>query len=196
MRSRRISGLQEYGLTLGDLRRLGDRPVRVDVSLPVSPDIYPSARRLRRLLALSPQERRSQVRAWRTAEYERLCRELPFEKFTMRRSNHAPVGISAVVPARVVGKLRELRHADGISVREIPGLRRRVRTQEGPRLYAVRGRLAFSIEGQSRGLQRLEERVVVVTAESSTKAAAKARRFMAHSPYLSTIFSAGCSTRS
>lgn len=170
-----MSGLEEFRLTRRALRELGARSVTVEISIPVSPYVYPSAARFRELLKISPQQRRSLVRQWRVAKHQNLLRELPFRKYKIVRSNSAPIGVRLTVPAHSVQRLFRLRHAESIRIERISG-RKRARTLSEERLYAVKAQLAFQLEGQTRGLQLCEERIFLLSARSERDARRRATR--------------------
>lgn len=57
-----ISGLKQFGLSYAAFRRLGMRPVTIEIVIGIPPYIYPSRSELRRLLRMTPSERRALVR--------------------------------------------------------------------------------------------------------------------------------------
>jgi len=185
-RSTRIYGLDAFGLNAGALRRLGTRSVTVEIMVGVPPYIYPSRLRLRRLLQITPTERRALVRQWLRSRYAALRKELPVENIEVIKLNMAPVGIRLTLPAKSIKQLRRLRNADTIRICSIKGIRLKNSTQVRSRLYAVTGRMVFQVEGQTRGSQLCEERITAVTAYSERDARARVARIMnaESSPYL------------
>ncbi len=65
-----------------------------------------------------------------------------------------------------LSRLLSARSLDWIQVRDIEGLERVAEEDAGPALFAVRGSVAIQVEGQTRGLQKVEDRIVVVEADS------------------------------
>lgn len=182
-----ISGLTKFGLSHSKLRLLGARPVTVEIVIGMPPYIYPSRSKLRRLLQLTPPERRALVRQWRSRKYAALRKELSAENVEVMKLNMAPVGVRLTLPAESIEPLRRLRHADTIRICSVKGVRVKNSTQVRARLYAVTGRIVFQIEGQTRGTQLCEERITIVTARSERDARARVARIMnaeSH-PYLS-----------
>jgi uncharacterized protein DUF4288 len=184
-----IRGLLEFRLTSASFRRLGGRVVTVDVNIGVPPFVYPSKALLRRLIAKSPPTRAALVRDWRRQEFDHLRRELsPLEGETLwfRR---APIGLRLTLPARSVPQLFRLGHAESVHIRNIQGRRPVVEPRPKPRrLYAVRARLVYQTEGQTRGLQLCEDRVTIVRARSDKEATRRAERLlrMEEDPCLTT----------
>lgn len=171
-----VSGLDDFGLTKRGLRGLGTRPVTAEISIPVSPYVYPSSARFRELLKMPPQERRNLVRLWRITKHRRLLQELPFRKYEVIRFNSAPVGIRLTIPADSVHKLFHLRHAESIRIETVSGRRRTETANKEPRLYAVKARIVFQDEGMTKGLQICEERIFLLTAKSEKDARRRATR--------------------
>jgi hypothetical protein len=171
-----ISGLDDFGLTQTGLRKLASRPVTVEVTTHIPPYVYPSSVQFRRLVRMTPKERGALVRQWRRKEHARLCREIPFEDYTVRRFNGAPIGVSLTVPASSVHMLFRLRHAESVRIIGITGLERRQPKEKISRLYAVKARFAFQAEGRRNGMQLYEDRIVVISATSEKEAEKRATR--------------------
>ncbi len=184
----RISRLDAFGLTPAALRRLGPRTVTVEIQIGVSPYVYPSRSELRRLLRMTPQQRRVLVHDWRVRKHAALCKELPVRDFTVTKFNRAPTGVRFTLRADQVDQLRRLRSADNISVLSVEGLKAWKDLVVPPRLYAVKGHMVFQVEGQVRGTQLREERLTVVVARSEREAKARVARIMTagHAPFLAT----------
>lgn len=173
-----VGGLDTFGLTKRSLRELGPRLVTVEITIPIAPQVYPSRVRYAALLKLPPQERRRRVRQWRIEEYSRLVRELQCEKYQTVRFNLAPIGVRIKTPANQLHKLFVLRHAESVRIEAVDGRRPRRAEAAGPRLYAVKARFTFQVEGQTRGLQLCEERIHVLTAKSEADARRSAVRVL------------------
>ena len=171
-----VTGLEDFGLTKRRLRDLGTRPVTVEISIPVSPHVYPSAARFRDLLKLSPQDRRNIVRQWQAVKHGQLIRELPCQEYEVVRYNSVPVGVRVTVPADSVHKLFGLRNAESIRIEAIGGRKRRQTLKEESRLYAVKARFVYQTEGQTTGLQLCEERIFLMSAKSEEHARHRATR--------------------
>jgi hypothetical protein len=100
---------------------------------------------------------------------------LPFENYEVIRFNSAPVGVRLTIPAQSVHKLFNLRHAESIRIQAIKGLKIK-NTSKSPRLFAVKARLVFQLEGQTKGLQHCEERIFLISAKSEEDAKRRATR--------------------
>jgi hypothetical protein len=169
-----IWGLEQFGFSKRSLHALGARPVTVQISIPIAPQVYPSPAQYRRLLELSPQQRRESVRSWRVKEHGRLVRQLPTRDYETIRYNRAPVGVRLVIPASSVQKLFALRNAESVRIEAVAGRKPRVVAANGPRLYAVKARFVFQVEGQTKGTQLCEERVFALVARSEEHARRRA----------------------
>jgi len=171
-RKRRISifGLAAYGLTESKLRTLGSRPVQIEIDIPISPYVYPSPALFRKLLSLSPSDRREKVRQWRIAKHRRLLKELSCEGHKVVMFNRAPIGVLLSVRADALHALRTLRHAESIRIESISGLKPRRDSKEPARMYSVKARFIFQTEGQTHGMQLTEDRIFVLSARSEAEA--------------------------
>jgi len=171
-RGPRIGGLEAFGLTVEQLIELGSRPVTFEIRIAVPPDVYPSKARLRRLLRESPERRRALVHAWRVKEYDRLRGEVRFPTCSYEglEFNGDPVGMVVTAPAATIPMLVQLKHAESVEVRGIPGRRAQRPRRQREGLYAVKARFVTQVEGQSTGLQEIEDRIVVVVASSRARA--------------------------
>jgi len=183
-----IFGLEKFGVSEAGLRRLGSKLVTIEIDLPIPPYVYPSRAALRRLLRMTPAERRALVHAWRTRKCLALRNELTEGTVTVKRFNRDPIGVFVTLPAQSIDRFRRLRHAHGaIWLRAIAGRRVRKSSPDGPRLFAVAGRMVRQFEGQTRGFQLCENRITAVMARSEREASARVARIMAkeHDPFLS-----------
>lgn len=172
MRPRRpwVWGLENYGLTKTSLREMGTRPVTAQIEIPIAPHVYPSLAQYRTLVELSPDKRRTLIREWREDKHRRLVRELPTREYETIRFNRAPVGVRVVLPANSIHRLFNLRHAESVRIEAIAGRKPRRTQTEKPRLFAVKARFSFQVEGQTKGTQLHEERIFVLVAKSETTA--------------------------
>ena len=168
--------LEKYGLTPGEFRKLGATPVRIKLSIPMCPDVYPSPARFRKLLAKPPEERRAGVHAWRVRQYEKLCANVSPYEYETEYYNGDPVAMYTTVPARAVRPLLDLSCVDRLEILRIKGRRRRRRTPFGPAWFAVKARFAIQYEDEMRGMQDYEDRIVLVWARSEKDAERKAMR--------------------
>jgi hypothetical protein len=182
-----ILGLEPFALTPATLRRLGRTPVTLEIEVGVSPYVYPSSSMLARLLRMTPAARHALVRQWQAQRRAALLRELSACNVIVPKRNRSPLGVRCTLQADRVHELRRLRHADNVWIRSIKGLRAS-KPIAVPRLFAVKGRLAFQGEGQVRGMQLCEQRITVVVARSEREAKARVTRIMAteESPSMAT----------
>ena len=169
--------LERFRLTPAEFRRLGATPVDIEVHLPMCPDVYPGLARYRKLLAQSPGERRAGVHTWRVRQHERLCAELAPYDLETRYFNGDPVAVRLTVPANKVRSIFNLNGADRVNILRIRGGPRRRRLKRtDPRWFAVKARFALQFEGQTRGMQDYEDRILLVQARSFKDAERKAMR--------------------
>jgi Domain of unknown function (DUF4288) len=146
-----------YGLALTDLPALGDRPVEISGSLRGLP--------LEPLLPFSPAERKKRLKEHLEDAIERIRARWPSGVFEIRDHQELPWDFDAVLPARALPRLLRSRELSSLFIHKIQGLRRKPEKKELS-WYAVRGRVAIQVEGQTQGLQEVEDRIVVVRAHS------------------------------
>lgn len=167
--------LDQYGLTEAGFRRLGATLVDIKVRTVDSPDLYPGPARYRQLLTKSPEERRAGVHAWRVRQYERLCAKLSPYDFKTEYFNGDPIGVHVTVPAKEVRAILNLNCVDRLDILRIKGRRRKRRTKTSdPSWFAVKARFAIQDEGETRGMQDYEDRILLVQARSFKDAERKA----------------------
>jgi hypothetical protein len=171
-----IYELEQYGLTPAEFRRLGTTPVRIKLSIPICPDVYPGPSRFRKLLAKSPEERRAGVHAWRVRQYEKLCVEMAPYKFETEYYNGDPVAMRVTVPAKDVRPLLDLLCVDRLNILHIEGRRRKRPAKREPGWFAVKARFVMQLEDETRGMQDYEDRILLVQARSFKDAERKAMR--------------------
>jgi hypothetical protein len=168
--------LREYGLAQKDLNRLGETSVVLEVNSRNSPDVYPSRARFRKLLAKRPEERRQAVHQWRVRQHDRLLAVVRSYEYETLYFNGDPVGVRVTLPAKDICRILGKVPVDSVRVVRIKGRSRRRQTHRAPGWFAVKARFAVQIEGQTKGMQTCEERIVLVIARSFAEAERKAMR--------------------
>jgi len=160
MKAAILVGLDDYRLTVRDLRRLGETPVEVSVSLR-PPDFKP-------LFPLAPEERNERLREFLAGALDRVRSRWPGSEI-VPRGDGLPWTADSVVAARDLPGLLRYPELSHIGVNKIRGARKK----GAPRrlsFYAVRARIAIQVEGQADGLMSVEDRIVLVRAFSAEDA--------------------------
>jgi hypothetical protein len=174
------TGFRERGLTTERLRRIGPRPAKLDVFLHLPPHFYPSPMLFRRLWRLTPAARRNEIHRWRQRQLEHLLLEQRFSGYKVLRRGRDPIGLRVIVPARAVVQLLKSKYAGHITVRSVTGLRPRAaqtrRAAASPRLYGVKALFPLQWEGQRRGMQLVESRIILMFARSEFEARRRVER--------------------
>jgi hypothetical protein len=104
-----------------------------------------------------------------------MKRRWPVKHFKQLGSQERPSGICGRVAAKQVRALRRLPHIAYVWIETIPGLKRK-KLPATQRWFAVQARFAIQIEGQTKGRQSYEDRIVIVKATSAKEAQRKLRR--------------------
>ncbi len=173
-----ITGLELFGLGLRDLSRLGDTRVRVHVHLRTW-DVTPA------LVAKEPGARHEFVRVRLQRWLARLALRFPHVRFRNAYNESLATSLLARVSARDVAMLSTQPGVRATHIASVEGRSRR-RTIDKSEWYCVRGRVCIQVENQERGMQTIEDRFVLVRAESFDNAK---QRLAAHwreygKPYL------------
>lgn len=177
MRTAPVFGLDDFGLTLPELVKLGATKIELRADL----------RELRHapLFRFAPAERAARLLAW----YERKAAEAmrTFPAFSILWTSAHPYAIAGTLPASSIPRLLRIAAIERVWIDKIPGRRKR---KPKPRLrwFTVHARVAIQIEGQTRGSQTYEDRFVAVKATSVKDAERRLRpEFRAYAaPYLNS----------
>lgn len=174
-----IAGLEAFGLTRNGLARLGRRTCMVEIRLRTY-EVTPAVRRR------VPAERHGYL-ARRVDRWIRsLAHRYPHLHF--RVSQGAPEASSAPAwssfpskltvsaPARDVLKLAAAAGVGHVWLSKIQGCRRRVAPRQPLEWFCVHGLVAIQVEGQTTGMQTVEDRFVLVRAASCDDATRRLRR--------------------
>jgi hypothetical protein len=153
----RIIGLEEFGLTVRSLTRLGTRLVSVSIQL--------KGQTLLTLRPLPPRKRDATLRQALAQQLERVRRAFPEVEFISRGKRKPSWTIDASLPAHLVAALGRRPEIKDVILSAIDGRRKRVR-RSGPAWFCVWGVVAIQIEGQTKGAVSLEDRLVLVRATS------------------------------
>ena len=151
-----LYGLDRYGLEIGDLKALGDRPVEVSASfrgIPFEP-----------LFPLPPAERTRRLKEHLETALKRVRARWP-GGVIRPRSEGLPWHFDAVVPVHELPRIVRFRELSSVFVKRIQGLRKRPE-RKPLRWYAVRARIVIQVEDRTRGMESVEDRIVLVQARS------------------------------
>ena len=176
-----ILALQQFGLTVGALRRLGQRRIHVRVYLR-------SFEVTHRIAKLAPADRHpylcQQARRWVTYLEERY----PHAGWRIDEGARGiPMWLEGSVRGAEVPTVVAEPGVQSVVLLAVPG-RRRQRAVRSTPWFCVRARVAVQVEGEERGLQTVEDRFMLVRAASAEDAE---RRLLPHwheyaKPYLNS----------
>jgi len=159
--------LADWGLSVAGLGKLGDRPVRLTAHVR-----HP---REAALFGLPPDSRRDAIRRARSRQYRALAAWWPNPDYEPIGRRQEPSGIQGLLPARLVPRLRSLPVGD-VWIESIDGKRRLRSEPQPPEFFAVQARFAIQVERQTRGMQRYEDRIVLVRATTEEDAVARLQK--------------------
>jgi Domain of unknown function (DUF4288) len=165
-----IGGLDDFGLSLTALSRLGRRPVGLYISL--------RGETVSRLRHLRPKQRLATLSDTLAKQLTQMRREFPAIAFMSREKDKASWSIDAVVPAnqaKQVVTLATKRYVKSVTVDTIEGRRKRVR-RSPPSWFCVRATVAVQIEDQVKGSLYLDDQFVLVKAKDPDDAQKRVER--------------------
>ena len=161
-----VYGLEKFGLTIRDLRKLGSRRVKLHT--------YVRHVNEQALFRYSPKERKARMHKWYQTIVEKTANAWPTRQFTILRSGSRPYGFAATLAAADVSKLLRLTGLKDIWIESIQGRKPR-KIRNAPRWYTVHAVFAIQVEEQEKGNQTFEDRFVAVKATSFGEAVRKLR---------------------
>ena len=171
----RIYGLAKFSLTPTKLKSLGDRPSHIEVQ-----QRGLTARALR---PFRPAERLARLGVCLRRGLKSLTARWPDVAFTARGNGKHPYTLDAVVPVRIVERLAGTPGIESVFVSSVRGLRAK-QSARIRRWFCVWCCMAIQVEGRSRGMITVEDRLVLVKARSAQEAEARAIRKAEDVPYL------------
>lgn len=139
------------------------------------------------VLTYPPAERRRRIAALLRAKYQALKAALPPGAFEKLGSHYRPVGIRRRLPVQQLPTLLARPAVEGIWVEKIEGLASVTPVAE-PKCWSIKARFAVQVEHETKGLQLVEERILLVAAPDEEAARQKLRPAFIHyaEPYLNS----------
>lgn len=164
-----LTGIEQFGLSLSAFRRLGDREVGVKVHLRAFEVTRAVVRR-------SADQRYAFLRAQAQRWLANLRSRFPGSQWTVTsQSRDIPIEVTGRIAA---ARVRDLGSQPGVRliyVSQIPGHRRRPHQRRSLQWFCVRGCVAIQIEGETRGMQTVEDRFMLVRGASPRDAEERLR---------------------
>jgi hypothetical protein len=172
-----ICGLDEFGLSIGQLCSLGSVRIKLYVSLRHINELS--------LFKLQPKRRIEKMRSHYELLFSRVKKNWSDGTLKISWIRQQPRGFTASIEAGQVSHLLRMPEIGGLFLEDVPG-RKRINVKPKERWFAVKARFAIQIEGQTAGLQSYEDRIVIVKACSFEDAENKLQpQFKQYSaPYL------------
>ncbi len=176
-----IYHLDKYGLNLAGLRKLGARSVTVKADVLYD---WHGARALA-LLRFKPRERHSVINRITQKRANQALRDWPVPGAKIERYRKRASEIHSTLPARLVPRLLRIPQISGVWIQGIQGRKPR-KLPPTLEFYAVQARFGIQIEGETKGLQTYEDRILIVKALGEEDAVAKLKRELSGygEPYL------------
>lgn len=150
-----IYGLDDYGLSLKELVSLKDRTVKLRAHI-----AYINRKPL---FPFTPGIRKKKLNEAEKRLFNKLKDIWPSKDYTVIGSKKKPGGISGHLRATDIRKFVNKNFLQDIWIEEIEGMRKR-KIRKGKLWFAVKAHFAIQIEGQIKGFQEVEERIVIIRA--------------------------------
>lgn len=175
----------EFGLTSDTaVRALGARPATVQVHLRGVPPV-------KRIFRLSPPARRKVREEWCRKIFERVLSAIPAKDVVLSKKRPYHQTFTCTIAGKDITTVRRMPEVLMVSILSIEG-RHRNKSRRSRTLdwYAVQARFAIQIEGQTKGMQSYEDRIIVVKALSPEDAERRLHREFRDyaAPYLNPYY--------
>lgn len=155
--------LAPWGLSQTDLHSLSQlASVRVHLT-------YPG---YQAVIQFAPRERIRQINAQYRQAYQHLVALLPGSSFTRLGSRNRPTGLAASLPLAQLPLLVQQPFVSGVTIEAIEGLSCQERAPE-PSFWCIQARFAIQIENVTNGMQKYEDRLLVIRALTEEEARQK-----------------------
>ncbi|GEM_PF-908093 len=153
---KRVLGIDEWVFT----KKISDDKRQVDVSIHLKyPDTKP-------LIKLSPADRKNKIRHELKDKFKKLLDTKLFDEYTVIGTRSKPTGIKTKIPYSVLRKVSKLGFVGNIFINSISHAKK-IKLKETPRsFYCVKMTVAIEIESKKRGFQTIEDRFVLIKANS------------------------------
>jgi hypothetical protein len=166
MKTAPVYWLDRFGLTLGDLKKLGSRQVKVRADLAHVDE--------QRLFRLAPLERKRKIQEWYEKTASAVAAAWPTSDLTILTSSR-PYAIQGGVQARDISKIARIVGVQDVWIDSVAGRKCHRDRRQNARWFTVHALFAIQIEGQQKGRQTVEDRFVAVKATSFDDAIRKLR---------------------
>jgi len=150
-----VMRLDDYGLTLKELLALKDRLIKIRAHICYA-DRKP-------LFQYPPDVRKRKLRDIENELFNKLMEIWPSKDFEIIGTKSKPSGLSGKIKAEDLKKVLNKKIVEHIWIEEIDGLNKQKLPKE-ELWFAVKANFVIQIEGQCRGYQDIEERIVIVRA--------------------------------
>lgn len=153
---KRVLGIDEWVFT----KKISDDKRQVDASIHLKyPDTKP-------LIKYSPADRKNKIKQELKDNFKKLLDTNLFDNYTLIGTRTKPSGIKAKIPYSVLKKASKLNFVGNIFINSISHAKK-IKLKESPRtFYCVRMTVAIEVEGRKKGLQTIEDRFVLIKANS------------------------------
>jgi len=174
-----VVGLDDYEITIDELKALSPKKITYR--------FFFKSVKIKPLIPLEPHERSAAIAEYLKKSVISAKKRFNFDTFKPNGSKK-PWAVDAVSDTKTFLALIKSRNIESVFVKEIGGLRKCRKPGTKPSLYSVRAKVAIQVEGQTSGLQTVEDRIITVMAKSFDDAEKKLTKEWKDyaEPYLNT----------
>lgn len=180
-----LYGLDSYGITIAQLIKLGDCPITVNFH-------FKYITKEEKLFSLPPSRRNEKIKEWYINLSTKFKKKLIAKQinYELHHNPKSPTvfGTSNLKASQIVFFLNDA-SLQFIKIVKIKGLKRKkIKAPVTDKWFAVQTKFAVQIEGQTKGLQTYEERIILIKSKTEVKAKKRLlKEFNAYEkPYLNS----------
>jgi hypothetical protein len=152
-----LKGVADYDLSFEEFFKLKDRTILVEVIISNWPE--------KEFFKFRPHIRRRKRGEWYRDAYKKITKSWPSNILKKLGSNRIPIGFQSKMKIFELPKVPMNECINSIKIINIEDMpKKRLRKKREKTFYAVKARFVQQVEGMTKGLQRYEDRIVIVKA--------------------------------
>ena len=174
-----VLGLDDYKITIDELKALNPKKITYR--------FFFKSIKIKPLIPLQPHERSAAIAEYLRQSVISTKKRFNFDIFKPD-GRKKPWAVDAVSDTKTILALTKSRNIESVFIKKISGLRKFRKPGSKPSLYSVHAKVVIQVEGQTSGLQTVEDRIVTVMAKSFDDAEKKLTKEWKEyaEPYLNT----------
>lgn len=156
----KLSGLNEWVFT----KKINPNKRQAEVSIYLK---YPP---IKTLLSYSPAERKDRIKQLLSGHLNKLLNTIQVDNYTLIGSTSKPRGITTTIPFSLLKKIAKMPYVGLVFIINIRHAKKLKPAKKAHSYYCVKMTVVCEIEGRKKGFQTMEERFVLIKANSFEQA--------------------------